>query len=61
MNLNNDLRVSGESRVVEDPGTVPETAADALPIHTEQIPSESAIHQSQAAASTGRRQEETGR
>ena len=46
MNLNNDLRVSGDSRVVPDvpdPNSVPETAADALPIHTEQIPSESAI------------------
>ena len=43
MNLNNDLRVSGDSRVVPDPNSVPETAVDALPIHTEQIPSESAI------------------
>ena len=52
MNLNTDLRVSGSSRAV------PETAANALPIQTEQIASESGIG---AAVSTGRRQEEAGR
>ena len=55
MNINNDVPLRVSSEVVPD---VPETAADALPIHTEQIPSESNIG---GAVSTGRRQEEAGR
>ena len=53
MNLNNDLRISGGSRINQ-------TAVDPLPINTEQIPSESGNGGGAGVPSTGLKKEDAG-